>query len=201
MEKFIIKTNDYLNRKIEAYYFGDHVSWRKTKVGFLNTLKNDDGTFTNTKRDFGYTLNEAKKRVIDILKVDLKELNNLYDRKFTICIVPRSKPESHYNSNQLKFSEAIKEFVSGNKEFYDGTDYIQRTTETSTTHITKKYDSVIVGITEETCFISDEVFGKDILLIDDLYTETVNIIEDAAQALFNNGAKSVVLYTIGKTIH
>ena len=45
------------------------------------------------------------------------------------------------------------------------------------------------GITKDTCTISDKVRGKDILLIDDLYTASVNIDEDAIQALFDNGGK------------
>ena len=42
--------------------------------------------------------------------------------------------------------------------------------------------------------------GKDILLIDDIYTKTVNIDEDAIQALLDNGARSVFFYAIGKTV-
>jgi phosphoribosylpyrophosphate synthetase len=56
------------------------------------------------------------------------------------------------------------------------------------------------GITKDTCKISDNVRGKDILLIDDLYTKTVNIDEDAIQALLNKGAKSIVFYAVGKTV-
>ena len=38
------------------------------------------------------------------------------------------------------------------------------------------------------------------ILIDDLYTASVNIDEDAIQALFDNGARSVIFYSLGKTI-
>ena len=48
--------------------------------------------------------------------------------------------------------------------------------------------------------ISDLVRGKDIVLIDDLYTKTVNIDEDAIQALHDNGARSVIFYSVGKTL-
>ena len=53
------------------------------------------------------------------------------------------------------------------------------------------------GITSETCEISSHTRGKNILLIDDLYTKTVNIDEDAIQALFDNGAKNVYFYAVG----
>ena len=45
-----------------------------------------------------------------------------------------------------------------------------------------------------------QVKGKDILLIDDLYTRSVNIDEDAIQALLDNGANSVTFYSVGKTV-
>ena len=57
-----------------------------------------------------------------------------------------------------------------------------------------------VGITNATCNISDDVIGKDILLIDDIYTRTVNIDEDAIQSLIDKGANSVSFYAIGKTV-
>ena len=56
------------------------------------------------------------------------------------------------------------------------------------------------GITNDTCTLSDEIIGKDILLIDDLYTKTVNIDEDCLQALIDKGARSVYFYSIGKTV-
>jgi hypoxanthine-guanine phosphoribosyltransferase len=55
------------------------------------------------------------------------------------------------------------------------------------------------GITKHTCKISNEVKGKDILLIDDIYTRTINIDEDAIEALLEKRAKSVVFYSVAKT--
>lgn len=60
-------------------------------------------------------------------------------------------------------------------------------------------DMPYVGITKATCKISNEVRGKDILLIDDIYTKGVNIDEDAIQALLDNSAKSVIFYAVAKT--
>ena len=57
-----------------------------------------------------------------------------------------------------------------------------------------------VGITNDTCDISDAVIGKVVLLIDDLYTKSVNIDEDCIQALLDKGAKEVVFYSVGRTI-
>ena len=52
----------------------------------------------------------------------------------------------------------------------------------------------------KTCDISPEVKGRNILLIDDIYTKTVNIDEDVIQTLLTKGANSVTFYAIGQTV-
>lgn len=107
-------------------------------------------------------------------------------------------------NNQLVFKQAVTIVAKKLNSFSDGTGYIIRHTDTRTTHLDRSGyggdgDLPYPGITKKTCTISDDVKGKDILLIDDLYTETVNIDEDAIQALLDNGANSVVFYSLGKT--
>lgn len=56
------------------------------------------------------------------------------------------------------------------------------------------------GITKDTCEIcKSNIANKDIILVDDIYTEGVNTIEDCLQTLLELGAKSVILYVIAKT--
>ena len=56
------------------------------------------------------------------------------------------------------------------------------------------------GITKDTCEIcNSNIANKDIILVDDIYTEGVNTIEDCLQTLLELGAKSVILYVIAKT--
>lgn len=56
------------------------------------------------------------------------------------------------------------------------------------------------GITRETCYIDKEkIKNKTIILIDDIYTKTVNIDEDCIQALLDAGAKDVIFYAIART--
>ena len=43
------------------------------------------------------------------------------------------------------------------------------------------------------------VKDKYIILVDDIYTEGVNVIEDCIQYLFDLGTKSVILYVTAKT--
>ena len=123
----------------------------------------------------------------------------------TVCVIPRAKAEISYSSNQLLFKQAVCETISQLDGFFDGTNYIIRHSNTRTTHLDRSGyggdgDLPYPGITKETCTISGNVRGKDILLIDDLYTETVNIDEDVIQALLDNGASSVFFYSVGKTL-
>jgi len=89
--------------------------------------------------------------------------------------------------------------------FVDGTSYLRRHTSTKTTHLRRPIPNYTndglepyPGITEETCEISPNVRGKDILLIDDIYTPGINIDEDAINALFKAGARTVTFYAVGK---
>ena len=56
------------------------------------------------------------------------------------------------------------------------------------------------GITAKTCEIKARAIKeKNILLVDDIYTEGINVAEDCIQALLDFGAKSVTLYVIART--
>src|SRR5690606_2989861 len=105
----------------------------------------------------------------------------------------------------LMFKVTVGDVINHINGFYNGTNYIVRHTDTITTHRQRaghggNGNSPYPNITKHTCNISDEVSGKDILLIDDLYTKGVNIDEDAIQAVLDKGAKSVVFYSVGKTV-
>ena len=128
--------------------------------------------------------------------------------KFTICVVPRSKAESHYHPNQLLFKRTISNFAQSNNHILiDGTSFIIRHTNTRTTHIRKYLEGFNndgelprPGLAKETCHFSNELWGKDVILIDDIYTKTVNIDEDVIQSLLDQGVRSIVFYAIGKTV-
>ena len=81
---------------------------------------------------------------------------------------------------------------------------ISRTRNTKTTHNWRlennNGDMPYKGITKDTCTIDENAIkGKDIILVDDIYTEDVNVAEDCIQTLLDIGAKSVKLYVIAKT--
>ncbi|EFI47472.1 conserved hypothetical protein [Segatella oris C735] len=171
-----------------------------TVENIITTLKNQ---FKDKSKE---VLIQAGKNMIAILNKDLPQILRATGlEELVVCAIPRSKAENTYTNVQLLFKKAIEGSVKDLDKFIDGTDYIVRHTDTRTTHMDKSgYGGIgnlpYPGITKDTCTISDKVRGKDILLIDDLYTASVNIDEDAIQALFDNGARSVTFYSLGKTI-
>ena len=205
MTPFTIEQNNYLTKDVQAFY---HTDFGGTQMpnnpNFLYKLKNDPHhNWTD------YRLQEAQQEFLRVLLNDLPEvLRQINNTPLTVCVVPRAKAEINYNPNQLLFKATVRIAINrlGNN-FIDGTNYIERHTNTKTTHIRQPMEGYVndgsvpyIGITNATCNISDDVNGKDILLIDDIYTRTVNIDEDAIQSLIDKGANSVSFYAIGKTV-
>jgi hypothetical protein len=195
--KFLI--NDTTAFYHEDYNGGGSWSVPQTIENLIWTLKNDVDSFPER-------LPRAAQQLYDLIRKDLPEILRRSNKgKLTICVVPRSKREDHYREDQLFFREIISGAVDRLPNFENGTKFIIRHTNTRTTHLDKNGEGgdgnlPYPGITKETCTISEHVRGKDILLIDDLYTKSVNIDEDAIQALYDKGARSVIFYSIGRTL-
>lgn len=167
---------------------------------FLNDLKNTYNSFSVSK------LRSAAKRLYDVLTGDLPQIPQLATgAEMTVCIVPRAKAEGTYHPNQLLFRRTVTRAVNGIKLLSDGTDLLQRHTNTRTTHLRRpipNYNNDGVtpypGITADTCKIAQGVVGKHILLVDDIYTPGVNIDEDALDTIMRVGASSVTFYAVAK---
>jgi predicted amidophosphoribosyltransferase len=204
MQKFTIYANQYLKQDIQGYYHDEYQgggNWRipGTIENLITTFKNDIPPYKDEE-----TLQSAGHRLAKILKKDLLKIEQNSQNELTVCIIPRAKAENTYNQNQLLFKKVIQDIIY-KLNFLNGSDYIKRHTNTRTTHKNRAGyggdgDMPYPGITKDTCHISSDVTSKDILLIDDLYTKTINIDEDAIQALLDNGANSVIFYAVGKTI-
>lgn len=206
MTPFTIERNQYLTQNTQGFY---HTDFGGTQLpnnpNYLYKLKNDPHhNWTD------YRIQEAQQELLRVLVVDLPDAQNQINKNpITICVVPRAKADNTYNPNQLLFKATVRNAVNvlGNN-FIDGTNFIERHTNTKTTHLRRPMEGFVndgsnpyVGITNATCRISNNVIGKDILLIDDIYTMTVNIDEDIIQALISKGANSVSFYAIGKTVY
>lgn len=207
MKKHILQPNDFLKTPITAYYSLDfHGFGKPDNPDFLNIIKNDF-----CKR----SLDELYVAMLEVAGNSILKINDIItDNNIDlVCIVPRSKSLSSYKPEQLFFkltidfvTNLIIEHNSLDKEMHGINDTIIRHTNTKTTHFHNKPeyggdgDLPYPGITKNTCNISDKVKNKKILLIDDIYTKTVNIDEDCIQALLDKGAKSVILYTVAKTV-
>jgi hypothetical protein len=207
MKKFTIipsienKSIDYLDRNVQAYFHSNYLSgsgqWRTegTIENIICTLKNDITPYSED------VLQNVCEQLEAILLIDLPQIFKLTAKtNLIVCTIPRAKIK--YKPDQLYFKRTVSKIANQVSGFIDGTNYIKRTKDTKTTHRARVGyggigDMPYPKITINTCDISESVKGIDILLIDDLYTNSVNIDEDAIQALYDNGAKSVVFYSIG----
>nr|WP_241634554.1 hypothetical protein [Fusobacterium gastrosuis] len=199
MEKFLIEKNTFLSKEITGYYNTIFTGFKNEgNPDFINILKN---TF-NTEKCIN--LIEAQKEVIKRLEKDIPQIIEKENLNNCICInVPRAKIESKYSYSQLFFKDAVSR-VNKKLQLIDGTNFIKRIKDTKTTHLKNvaKNEGPLpyVGITKDTCEIDRKnIEGNDIILIDDVYTKTVNIDEDCIQALLDNGARKVIFYSIGFT--
>lgn len=196
----------FIAQAIDAYYHADYQGGNDDRRRTIGTVENIITTLKNQFQDKNRNiLTQAANNLLQILITDLpKILLKTGKKNLTVCVIPRAKAESSYSINQLIFKQVVKQAVGKLIGFNDGTAYIVRHTDTRTTHLDRAGyggggDLPYPGITKATCTISPNVKGKDILLIDDLYTKSVNIDEDAIQALLDKGATSVVFYALGNT--
>lgn len=204
VNNFIMESNEFLDRNVAGYYHTEfHGATHPNNPNFLYKLKNDPHHNWNLQQ-LQNAVNEFKR----VLHADFPEiLQQVVPKLLTVCVVPRAKADVSYRSDQLLFKATIAETVQNIRGFQDGSNFIRRHTNTKTTHIRKPIDGFVndgrmpyLGISKETCQFSPCIKGLDILLVDDIYTKTINIDEDMVKALFDNGANSVVFYAIGKTV-
>lgn len=196
----------FISRPINAFYHADYHGGNNELRVTIGTVENIITTLKNQFQDkSNNVLTQAKNNLIQILRTDFPQiLQRTGKNNLTVCVIPRAKAETYYSTNQMLFKQAVIDTISQLNGFSDGTNYIIRHTNTRTTHLDRSGyggdgDLPYPRITINTCNISGNVRGKDILLIDDLYTESVNIDEDAIQALLDNGATNVFFYSVGKT--
>ncbi len=205
----VIEPNGCLNKRIVAFYDCAYTRPDHEGSGFslrvsdaIRTLKNTFNSENDNK------LFRAKNYIRAIATTDLKQIikQQRIENPIIVC-VPRSK--AVFSDKQLLFRKAISEAADNNNTVAtNGAEYIRRVRNTKTTHLanTKKGDMSgdgdmpYPGITNDTCRLIGSVSGRNVILVDDIYTKTVNIDEDCCQFLLDNGAKSVTLYTICKTM-
>lgn len=194
----------FLQQDTTAFYHADYNSGSSWQIP--GSIENLIWTFKNDVDPFPERLPYVQQQLSAILRQDLPEiLQKVRKNNLTVCVVPRSKAENYYRADQLLFRRVISNVTDQLPNFHNGTNFIVRHTNTRTTHLDRNGEGgdgnlPYPGITKDTCTISEQVNGKDILLIDDLYTKSVNIDEDAIQALLDKGANSVTFYSVGKTV-
>ena len=194
----------FVNQDSNAFYHSNYNSGGAWEI--QHTIENMIWTLKNDVDPFPHRLPNAQQQLSAIVRQDFAHiLRHVRKNNLTVCVIPRSKAESYYRADQLLFRKVISDVVDEIPNFENGTNHIVRHTNTRTTHLDRNGEGgdgnlPYPGITKDTCTISEQVHGKDILLVDDLYTKSVNIDEDAIQALLDKGANSVTFYSIGKTV-
>ena len=207
MQRHILSPNNFLRSQVTAYYDCPYLrfdpnnseSFANRVSDAIRSLKNQYNNKTDRE------LMRARAYIRTIATTDLKELlskENLRDP--VIVCVPRSKAD--FTEKQLFFHKAISEAAKA-VGVTDGTGYIKSTINTKTTHLANTRngdmsgdgDMPYPGITNRTCKLNGYIYAKNVILVDDIYTRSVNIDEDCCQYLLDNRAESVILYTICKT--
>lgn len=199
MKNFTVKQNKLLEKDIQGFYNTEYVGYQQEgNPDFINHLKN------MTKQKDEMELVEDFIEVAERFENDVQEIIKKENLNHpTIVVVPRSKTEKSYKPCQLMFRKAISS-IADKLGFDNQTSAIKRIKNTKTTHNWRMEnntgDMPYPGITKDTCEIcKSNIANKDIILVDDIYTEGVNTIEDCLQTLLELGAKSVILYVIAKT--
>ena len=198
MRHGIIGNDAFLDRDTNLYFHDYYYGFSSAanKIKYVNYLKND-------RRDFDNLIAQCEDIAAKVLAADLAELVGIYG-PLTVCGIPRSKREDTYPREMMGLKRAIRKAIAATPNLADGLDYIIRHTNTRCTH--RSYwgyggdgEGPRPGLMRDTCSLSNEISGKDIVLVDDIYTAGVGIDEDGVQALLNVGAKSVIMYTFGCT--
>lgn len=186
-------------------YYGLY-SGRDDHPYFINHLKNDRCEYT-------HLLPQATAILDRWLRATFSEILQFAKNvPILVCLVPRAKREEHYYPEQLQFKQVLRRVVCEEQfagKLEDGVDCIQRELNTHPSHHrSSSWQPVFQPGTPtefhprsiaNTCSISPAVKDRAIILVDDIYTAGVGIDEEAIQALYDHGARKVILYTIGKT--
>lgn len=195
LNEFIIKNNNYLQSEIKGFYHTDYKSYHALgNPDYLNVLKNQFGDTPLSQ------LEQAASELKGVLNTNIpiiKERLN-YDT-LTIVLAPRAKANQEDWYQQLRKSVSDWCTEHANEGFENGCNYIIRHTDTPTTHLGEKGD-IYPGIIKDTCNISAEIEGKNILFVDDIYTFGVNIDEDSLQTILDNKPRTLTFYSVAKTL-
>ena len=194
LNKYIISKNEHLAHDVHGYYHTQYKGYQKPgNPDYVNILKNQPFLYSEE------ILGKASCELKEVLSINLPQIKEkIKCNTLVIVLVPRAKANQEEWYQQWR--KTISEWCVEHQEegFEDGCSYIIRHTDTPTTHL-KEDGEVYPGITKETCFISTEIEGRDILCIDDVYTKGVNIDEDALQAIMDNKPKTLTFYSVAKT--
>lgn len=209
---FAISRNNFLSKNMKAFYHLDYIgnlgadcdNLDKNPAGFIYTLKEDFWKPNNPDK-----LKTAAEICYDYIydflsHIDLPRWS--FKHPYYVCLVPRSKAHFYTNNERMLFRDIVRCCVNNlnNPRIKDGTDFFIRVKDVRMTHVRNDSgwnngDRPYPGITMNTCKISPNIKGKNIILIDDIYTQNANVIEDCVETLIKFGAMDIGIYVVAKT--
>ena len=204
-----IGSNDCLDRAIKYYWKYQYISPKRTVLTDSDDFKFSEAVYILKNQDRKKTdsyldpyAEAVKNEISEGLNFLIQHLET-EGQPWVVVAVPRSK--ANFLPRQLRLIKAISDAVP--QQLENGAYFIKRHTNTATTHLENasgNWNSPNEprphrGITRDTCRLEGDVRGKNVILIDDIYTRGVNVDEDCIQFLFDNGAVNVVLYTLCRT--
>ena len=186
---------------LQGYFHDWYYTMRdpRNTMRFITNLKNDIPPYHSPE-----VLHHSEQQLAQVLVADFMEIVRIHG-PLTVCGVPRSKRESSYRYDQMGLKRTIRAVAQGLPGLHDGMDFIVRHTDTVCTHRARSGHGGAgelprPGLICDTCRLSPEISGKNILLVDDIYTPGVGIDEDAIAAVLGCGATKVVFYAVGHTV-
>lgn len=186
-------------KTVQAYFHAEYFGmWSPlNSIRFVNVLKNDLLQFSPSD------VEASERELVQAVRGDWARIVEWHGN-LTVCGVPRSKREASYPGAKMGLKRALRRAVQAHPGLEDGLDFIVRHTDTLCTH--RAYwghggngEAPRNGLARDTCTFSPSIAGRDILLIDDIYTPGCGIDEDAISAVFDANARSVIFYALGYT--
>ena len=201
IDTFAVVPHDKIhNGFFQGYYHERYLGFKKPgNPDYLNYLKN-----LNNKDRNDPILQASMVQVTQIVLKDIPYVikQAKLDNPTVVC-APRAK--ASLTHNQMLFREAVNDAVKLLESHYvlhfNDTFVIKRVKDTAIPHMYKPNSPTNLplpypGISQDTCVLEHRLDGKDVILVDDIYSATTGYIEDIAQWLKDSGAKSVCIYVL-----
>ena len=201
MKEFVLEKNAFLDRNIRGFYHAKWYGSKKSKsLRYLEIIKQSP-----SNRQKQWRIDNASEVLYETLMQDLQHISRrMSNQSLTVCVSPGTKKDSLYGEEPRIFQQIVSSCANKLLDFFDGSSFIQRNKSkffifmnTPVNHLINRVRGDYRGEALDNCEFSEEIKGRDILLVNEVYYKIINHDEDMVQALFEKGARSVTFYAVG----